>query len=144
MRELNLTNREEVSLVDEEDYRILKHFTFWNDGRYACFHQGKRKIYLHRLLTDAEKGQYVDHINGNKLDNRKCNLRILANQTINTMNMHRPSGVSSSRSALRPYKAYITVLGKQFTLGNYPTIEEARDVRDAARASMIEMMMDHD
>ncbi len=44
-----------------------------------------RKIYLHRALMGALKGEFVDHINRNPLDNRKSNLRI-ASHTINNIN----------------------------------------------------------
>lgn len=44
------------------------------------------RIYLHRYITGAPDGMFVDHINGNKLDNRSCNLRVctMAQNNMNT------------------------------------------------------------
>jgi len=51
---------------------------FW--GPYVHCQPGpqesRQSLYLHRLLTNCPKGMWVDHINGDTLDNRKANLRV--------------------------------------------------------------------
>lgn len=38
-------------------------------------HRGHGSIFMHRLLVGAKSGEIVDHVNKNKLDNRRKNLR---------------------------------------------------------------------
>ncbi len=79
--EINLT-KGKTALVDESDFDWLNQWKWtYNprinyayrrktvDGKYTC-------IYMHRAITDAQSGQYVDHINRSGLDNRRENLRI--------------------------------------------------------------------
>lgn len=47
---------------------------------YAVCKRGGRKWLLHRLVIEAKKWQIVDHINGDRLDNRRENLRIVDRQ----------------------------------------------------------------
>jgi hypothetical protein len=57
--------------------------------------KNKKQIWysLHRIIVGAHKGEFVDHINGNTLDNRRCNLRIV-NRNQNKQNTARRSGKS--------------------------------------------------
>ncbi len=69
-------------LLDAEDWDAVNQFA-WRvvipDLRwphyYAARHVGKHSQYLHRFLA-GPGFPYVDHINGNTLDNRRCNLRL--------------------------------------------------------------------
>jgi hypothetical protein len=71
------------ALIDDADYEAVSAVSWAAKpakstipGRFYAF--GKvngKQLYLHRYLMNANKGQFVDHVNGNGLDNRRCNLR---------------------------------------------------------------------
>lgn len=72
------------ALVDAEDFEKLSKYSWCFDGRnYAVRNKWDKKnkigkiVYMHRELFGVDIGKYVDHINGNQLDNRKENLRIV-------------------------------------------------------------------
>lgn len=91
-------------VVDDADCAFLMQWVWQIDSKgYAVrtVHLGKvdgnhRKtsIKMHRLLTAAPSGYQVDHVNGDKLDNRKKNLRICTNSQ-NQMNGASYRGSSS-------------------------------------------------
>jgi len=62
------------TIVDDDDYEWAASISWSNCGRGYASNSKKGK--LHRLIMKAQRGEEVDHINGNKLDNRKYNLRI--------------------------------------------------------------------
>lgn len=66
-----------VALVDDEDYeRLYKHKWHLHSAGYAT-NWGTINGYMHRfILGITGRSKVVDHINGDKLDNRKINLRI--------------------------------------------------------------------
>jgi hypothetical protein len=84
---LPLTRGKRV-LVDAEDFDFLSQWK-WHclRGGYAARSSWKprKMIYMHRILSGAADGEHTDHINQDKLDNRKGNLRIVTNQQ-NMMN----------------------------------------------------------
>lgn len=77
------------ALVDYEDYTgLIRNRWCISDTGYAkrgTKSKGKTTIhYMHRQIMDYPKGS-VDHINGDKLDNRKSNLRVV-DQSVNGHN----------------------------------------------------------
>jgi hypothetical protein len=79
-------------LLDEIDKPILEVFKwrlFLSGTRkkaYVATWIGPSMLYMHRLLLGAQKGQEIDHINGNGTDNRRKNLRFCT-RAENTQNV---------------------------------------------------------
>lgn len=69
-------------IVDDGDRALIDQFTWhvnaWGYARTAAKQSdgSYRGVLMHRMILDAREGECVDHINGNKLDNRRSNLRI--------------------------------------------------------------------
>lgn len=72
------------TLVDDEEYdRVNQYHWQMNAKGYAYI--ARKSLFLHRLLLNAPAGIQVDHIDRNKLNNQKSNLR-LATQNQNRRN----------------------------------------------------------
>jgi hypothetical protein len=93
----------------------------------------RRKIYAHRYAWFLETGDWpvlVDHLNGNPLDNRICNLRE-ADESLNRMNMRMRSDNTSGfygvffRKDEQRWRAEICIRGQRIRLGSFKTKEEA-------------------
>lgn len=72
------------SLVDEEDYDLLmQHKWHYSNSGYASKRFSKKTVSIHRFVMDkylTADNLVIDHINRNRLDNRKSNLRVCTTQ----------------------------------------------------------------
>ena len=96
MKEIPLT-QDQVTLVDDEDYNNLMQYKW-------CFYRGKKSYHtgyagnsilgdIHRFLLEPNRGQYIDHKDGNGLNNQRDNLRICT-RSQNMMNQKKTRGTS--------------------------------------------------
>jgi hypothetical protein len=139
MKNIPLTQRK-FAIVDDEDYEWLVQWKWlYTSGGYAA--RRTKKIYMHREIMHTPSGMYTDHINGNKLDNRKCNLRICTN-TENTRNqkMHKNnnSGYKGISWSQRNKKWGVSVWeeNKHNWLGYFSSPVEAAKVYDKKAAEL--------
>ena len=131
-----LFDKADLQKVTSRRWRMCNNYVITtinkNDKRYT--------VYLHRFIMGvADKELEVDHINGDQLDNRRCNLRVCThadNRKNNKMYKSNTTGVTGvsyrADCPARPYVASICVGGKQKCLGYYPTIETATEARRKA------------
>lgn len=134
-------------LVDKEfEQYILSniwHVRKTSSGQIYFYHfDHKKRISLHRYITNCPKGMVVDHINGNTLDNRKENLRICTNKE-NAYNQKKHKGNRHSkykgvtfRKELKskPWEAMIYKDYKSKRLGYFATEIEAAKAYNMAAA----------
>ena len=87
---MTIKSRKGIEILVDDDFTEFLKVKTWSilvkDSRnyvITTFAPDYKHVYLHRLIMGAKKGEFVDHINGNCLDNRKCNLRICTQQQNN-------------------------------------------------------------
>lgn len=71
------------AIVDDVDFKWLNQWKWLYQGyavRYEYGSQKRKTIFMHRMILGTPKGLETDHINRNKLDNRRCNLRAVTKQ----------------------------------------------------------------
>jgi len=63
--------------VDDEDYEWLTQWNWYFEKRgYAGRRSGNKILKMHREIIKTPDGLFTDHINGDRIDNQKSNLRI--------------------------------------------------------------------
>lgn len=128
------------ALVDDEDFERIN--ALWPGYHWRLSHKGyaikqttrngrAQTLWMHREALGAPPGVGVDHKDGNKIDNRKSNLR-LASQSPNLQNaVHFKEGTSSGirgvslHKATGKWAAYAKLNYRKHHIGYYDSIAEA-------------------
>lgn len=135
--------------VDPEDEWVLSEFSWHiNDWGYARApikqpDGSYRLTLLHRLLLNPRENECVDHINGDKLDNRKPNLRI-APPHLNKRAYKGRRFKGVYREGAR-YRAQIKHQKRSYYIGMFDTEEEAaRAVNQKARELGVPLFIENE
>lgn len=80
MKYISLTQGKQA-IVSDEDFENVSQFKWYYDKTTGYAKRdtridGKRVcVYMHRFINNTDDGKLTDHINGNRIDNRRENLR---------------------------------------------------------------------
>jgi hypothetical protein len=130
------------ALVDDEDFDTLSTRRWCVSGKpgdsYAVrgitLPSGKSRIIrMHREILSAVVGQEVDHVNGDRLDNRRCNLRFCTrgencyNARLRSNNRSGYRGVRycPQLNKTNPWSAQIKGDKRLRHIGYFPTAKDA-------------------
>lgn len=131
MKKIPISRNRYFAIVDEEDFKEISKFKWQYTNGYAKRIVGKRgsttNIWMHRVITKIPNGLDVDHINFNKLDNRKGNLRICtrAQNVSHSRKQLGKSGIRGVRKMGKKWQSRLKYDGKMRVLGTFITKEEA-------------------
>lgn len=139
MKYINLTQGKRT-MVDDEDYKFLNQWKWQISARgYAVRGEWNREvknnniIIMSRVILNCPDDKEADHINGDRLDNRRQNLRAVTkkenrrNRSMLEKNKSGYKGVVelSDKFRLKNFRANIGVDGKNIYLGHFSTAQEA-------------------
>lgn len=129
-----LKNKEVI--IDKETYDLMYKFN-WSINRNYVIATINNKRLSRIIMKCDDPNLIVDHINGNTLDNRKCNLRIVTEEQ-NAMNKSPQKNCTSKyigvcwiKKSLK-WSASIYVNGKRLHLGEFDREQDAALARDYA------------
>lgn len=123
-------------LLDHDFAKSLHDAVMWvsSHGYVRAYFKRRQEFYVHRFVMGLPAGKVIDHINGNKLDNRRSNLRI-CRQRDNVLNSRRRTDNKSAIPGVywatrrQKWAAQINVDGRMVALGRFVSKDEAKQAR---------------
>lgn len=132
---IELTKGHHAIIYKEDFEKIVGRSWHYSNGYAYTNTKGARtRIAMHRIIVDVADSDFVvDHINGDKLDNRRSNLRVCTksennrNRKLNKSSSVHYKGVYVNKNK---FMAYITFNYKMHYLGVFNTAKEAAKAYD--------------
>lgn len=127
--------KDKYMLVDVEDVPVIAKYKWHlSDTGYALNRSNHTNIRAHRLIMQTPQGMDTDHINGDKLDNRKSNLRICTRSD----NLHNKISTGAWLDKRRgTWQVEIRIDGRKEYLGAYKTKQEAMMVYEKRKCEVL-------
>ncbi len=155
--ELVIGRKKHKVLIDDEDWELVKHYRISvRDGYVYLTRQANCKhveMAMHRFLMGAERGEIVDHIDGNRANNTRANLRIvtMAENAMNRgMSKKNKTGVTGVfwNKWRKSYTARVSIANVKYYLGQFHSLsaaaaaveEKARSLRGEYHRSSSEVL----
>lgn len=151
---MNLKIKNGIVKVDKDDVGLLDGYKWSVNSRgyavttlYLGKVNGKYKsktLTMHKLIMGTPTGMDTDHVNHDRLDNRRSNLRVCT-RSQNMMNAKPkkskyglPKGVTitANQRSLKRFMVRIMVDGKSRFIGNYMTVDEAEQAYRATASKL--------
>ncbi len=142
-----ILNRNKSTLVDDGDFLSLSQWKWRCDPQYGYAIRtkylgkgldGKKKttiVRMHREIIKPENGKEVDHINGDRLDNRRSNLRPATRQENSRNKLPNPGKFTKGicwREGRNKWQTSISVNNKSVYLGLFSEKHVALEAYDNA------------
>jgi hypothetical protein len=130
MAQIELANSDLIALIDDDDVERVSRRNWYltNSGYPLSYSKGTTTLLHQFIIGRAPEGMFSDHINRNKLDNRKSNLRFVTPLQSSANTGARKSnklGIKGVHMLHGNYVAEMRSQGKKFWLGTHPTVEAA-------------------
>jgi len=150
MKRIKLT-KGKYAIVDDEDFEYLNQWKWFlketeyatgyaarsqhiklGVGKYTC-----KRIWMHRVVNNTPENLITDHINMDKLDNRRCNLRD-SDKSLNGINRRKPANNTSGCKGVvwdswtNKWRAELKINGKKIRMGRFSDVNDAIEARKKA------------
>ena len=127
-------NSGKTFIFSKNDYNIIKNYTWYIRNGYPVSNMGDKHVTLHILILGELENFVVDHIDRNKLNNTRSNLRH-ATVSLNIANSVRYENKVGHRGIILNHGSYYAVIKHQnirYNLGRFKKLEDAITARKAA------------